>query len=339
MDPKTLKLFSTCPQSKDHTGQSYRAVVEECSQWSERQGFKGMLIYTDNSLVDPWMMAQIVLEATESLQPLVAVQPVYMHPYSAAKMVATLGFIHRRKVALNLVAGGFRNDLLALGDDTPHDDRYTRVVEYAHILLGLLRGDEPVSFEGKYYQARNLRMVPELPPDLFPDVMLSGSSQAGLDAARTLAATAIRYPQDPEKDAPWPRADGVATGLRVGIIARETSEAAWDEAWTRFPDDRRGEITRQLATRTSDSRWHLALAESAPNDPLATDRPASPYWLHPFQQYHTNCPYLVGSYDEVAAELSNYTSLGDRTMIVDIPHEENDLATVTRVVERLAEAP
>jgi len=43
--------------------------------------------------------------------PLVAVQPVYMHPYSVAKMVSTLAFLHQRRVFLNMVAGGFKNDL------------------------------------------------------------------------------------------------------------------------------------------------------------------------------------------------------------------------------------
>ncbi len=50
-----------------------------------------------------------------------------------------------------MVAGGFRNDLLALGDDTQHDDRYGRTVEYTQIVLGLLRG-ETVTLEGADYR-------------------------------------------------------------------------------------------------------------------------------------------------------------------------------------------
>ena len=51
-----------------------------------------------------------------------------------------------------MLAGGFKNDLLALGDDTPHDERYDRTVEYTKIILGLLEGEEPVTIEGKYYR-------------------------------------------------------------------------------------------------------------------------------------------------------------------------------------------
>ncbi len=74
-------------------------------------------------MLDPWLLAGIVLERTEQISPLVAVQPAYMHPYSVAKMVTSLSFLHGRRMSLNLVAGGFRNDLIAMGDETPYDDR------------------------------------------------------------------------------------------------------------------------------------------------------------------------------------------------------------------------
>ena len=40
-----------------------------------------------------------------------------------------------------MLAGGFKNDLVALGDQTEHDDRYARTVEYTQILTALLRGE------------------------------------------------------------------------------------------------------------------------------------------------------------------------------------------------------
>src|SRR4051812_48698572 len=142
-------VFSTCPQSKG-ADSDYLDRVAEISRWSEAAGCEGMLVYTDNSLVDPWLVAQVALQSTQRLCPLVAVQPVYMHPYSVARMVASLALMHGRRIYLNMLAGGFKNDLIALGDDTPHDDRYLRTVEYTKIVFGLLRG-ETVTFEGRYY--------------------------------------------------------------------------------------------------------------------------------------------------------------------------------------------
>ena len=88
-----LELFSTCPQSRDLPADQYRRRVADVAAWSDRAGYRGILVYTDNQLVDPWLVAQIVIESTEQLCPLVAVQPVYMHPYTVANMVSSFAHI------------------------------------------------------------------------------------------------------------------------------------------------------------------------------------------------------------------------------------------------------
>lgn len=336
-DNTPIHLYSTLPQSTSYgSGPEYLEAATQVAQWSDRQGCTGMLIYTDNSLVDPWLLAEFVLERTERLSPLVAVQPVYMHPYSVAKMVASLSFLHGRRMSLNLVAGGFRNDLIAMGDETPHDDRYARITEYGQIVMGLLRG-ESVTLDGRHYQVKNLKLTPKLPEELFPVVLMSGSSPAALETARAIGATAIRYPQDPEKEqTSVERPEGVQMGLRVGIVARDDAASAWTEAEARFPEDRRGQIMHDLAMKTSDSQWHKQLSQDAAAADAGGDvATRSPYWLHPFKQYSTFCPYLVGSYDRVADELAQYFTMGDRALIVDIPREEDDLVHAKRVLERV----
>jgi alkanesulfonate monooxygenase len=119
-----------------------------------------------------------------------------MHPYTASKMVASLPFMYGRRVWLNMVAGGFVNDLLALGDHTPHDGRYDRATEYVQIMVGLLSG-EPTSLEGTYYQVRNLRLRPKIPEELSPGLLMSGSSPAGFAAARAIGAAPAKYPKPP----------------------------------------------------------------------------------------------------------------------------------------------
>ena len=196
----SVRVYSTCPQSKDIEASRYLQAVADVSRWSEAAGCEGILVYTDNGIVDPWLVSQVVLESTQQLKPLVAIQPVYMHPYSAAKMVASFAFIHGRSIALNMLAGGFKNDLLALGDQTPHDERYERTVEYTQILMDLVRGEGPVTGDGRYYQVTNLRLTPAVPADLVPEVLMSGSSPAGLAASRRLGATAVKYPRPPGEE-------------------------------------------------------------------------------------------------------------------------------------------
>lgn len=322
---RSIQLFSTSPQSKDLSREAYLTEVIKIAQWSEDAGCVGILVYTDNGLVDPWLVAQVILENTRFIAPLVAVQPVYMHPYTAAKMVSSLSYFYDRRIYLNMLAGGFKNDLIALGDDTPHDDRYLRTTEYTQIMQGLLSG-EAVTLEGKYYQVKNLKLSPTLAPELYPGVLISGSSEAGLAASHAINATAIKYPkpsgEEQEQNEP------LAPGVRVGIIARDSNEEAWQVANERFPEDRKGQIAHSLAMKVSDSHWHKQLSEVG-----GEASAKNPYWLGPFKNYKTFCPYLVGSYKEVADELSSYLKLGFETFILDIPASQEELKHIRQVFD------
>lgn len=326
-----IEVFSTCPQSVEAQGAAYVQKVCEVAQWSEQYGCKGMLIYADNRLADPWLVAQIVLMNTSSLCPLVAVQPIYMHPYAAATMVSSLGHLYGRAVALNMIAGGFKNDLTALKDTTPHDRRYDRLVEYTLILKRLLESSAPVTFDGEFYKITNLKLLPALSPDLVPEVFVSGSSVAGQAAARAMRATAVHYPR-PSGDYKAGENGFKDSGVRVGMIARGSEQEAWDVAYTRFPVDRKGQITRELAMKVSDSVWHKQLFELTEQ----ARSQASPYWMVPFESYKTNCPYLVGSYEQVAQEVGGYVRAGHRKFILDIPPCEEELHHSAVVFKQVA---
>ena len=330
---KSLKLFGTCLQSSGVQTDSYVRRVSDIARWSEQCGCKGILVYTDNSLVDAWLVSQIIIQNTEKLCPLVAVQPVYMHPYSVAKLVASFGYLYGRRIYLNMVAGGFKNDLSTFNDTTPHDKRYARLIEYTTIIKELLAGPAAVTFEGEFYKVDKLKMTPPLLPELFPGIFISGSSEAGLAAAKALKATAVTYPKPAKECEADASLDGVDSGIRVGVIARGEEAEAWEIAEQRFPEDRKGQVTHQLAMKVSDSIWHRQLSETAKH--TKTDR--SPYWLRPFENYKTFCPYLVGSYDHVAEELARYMTVGYMTFILDVPPSEEELHHVNMVFARASQ--
>jgi Coenzyme F420-dependent N5,N10-methylene tetrahydromethanopterin reductase and related flavin-dependent oxidoreductases len=332
-DHSRIEIFSTSPQSKDCPRESYIQSVSNVAQWSEEAGCTAILVYTDNSLVDPWLVAQIILQTTKKLCPLVAIQPIYMHPYTVAKMVASFSHLYGRRVYLNMVAGGFKNDLLALNDTTAHDDRYVRLVEYTTIVKLLLASADPVSYEGKFYKVDKLRMTPPLALEHFPEVLMSGSSDAALAAARAVDAVAVQYPKPAAECEPIASLNGLRAGVRVGIIARETNEDAWAVAYERFPADRRGQIAHQLAMKISDSQWHNQISSMAKE----CDTARSVYWTWPFENYKTFCPYLVGSYQEVSEELSRHLQLGYRTFILDIPPNREELRHVQATFQMAAE--
>jgi alkanesulfonate monooxygenase len=313
-----IEVFSTCPSSAGTTYEAYLQHVIEVARWSERQGCHGILVYSDNSQFDAWLLSQVIMQHTMALCPLVAVQPIYMHPYTVAKTLASVAALFGRRMYLNMVAGGFKNDLIALNDTTPHDQRYARLEEYVWIITRLLEGSA-VTFEGEFYRVDRLKLTPPLAPDLYPGLFVSGWSDAGLAAARRIGATAIKYPKPASEEDAHP--DVPDRGIRVGIIARNTEREAWEVAHARFPEDRKGQLTRQLTTKVSGSEWHQHM--SAPPAQLEM---ASPYWLVPFQNYKTMCPYLVGSYEHVAYELGRYINAGYRTVILDVPPNEEELA-------------
>ncbi len=314
-------MYATCPQSKELAPADYDRAVADVARWSEQAGAHGILIYTDNGIVDPWLVAQRVIESTERLRPLVAVQPVYMHPYAVAKMITSLAFIYGRAIDLNMLAGGFRNDLLALGDETEHDLRYERTVEYTKIVTGLLAGDN-VTLNGRWHRVKGLRLSPPLPDELTPGLLISGSSPAAVAAAQAIGALAVRYPKPVDEEvAERSEQPGGGVGVRVGVIARDSGEEAWRVARERFPADRRGELRHQLAMKVSDSLWHRQLSELEHGG----QETENPYWVEPFNQGQTFCPYLVGSHQVVGAELAHYVAAGFETFILDVPPDEAEL--------------
>jgi len=64
------------------------------------------------------------------------------------------------------------------------------------------------------------------------------------------------------------------------------------------------------------------------------DPEQNPYWLVPFENYKTFCPYLVGSYERVADEVARYVAAGYRTFILDVPASPEELEHIRVVFER-----
>jgi alkanesulfonate monooxygenase len=82
--------------------------------------------------------------------------------------------------------------------------------------------------------------------------------------------------------------------------------------------------------KVSDSEWHRKLAEITEQGAVSR----TPYWLVPFKNYKTFCPYLVGSYDAVASEVARYVGLGHRTFILDVPASREELLHIGVVFRR-----
>jgi alkanesulfonate monooxygenase len=327
-----LHVYSTCPHRLEAGGASYAAAVANAARWSDEAGYEGMLIYAANEApADPWLLAQIVVQATRGLSPLVAVNPLYMHPFTAAKLVASIASLYGRRTDLNLIVGGFANDLAAFADVIDHDGRYRRLSEYVAILEALLRGERPVSFAGEFYRTERMKLAASPPAELKPRLFVSGSSAASLDFARLVGAISLHYPTFAEDDGPEAGAGDLRSGVRLGIVTRPDGEAAWCVARARFPDDRRGQVRHMLAMSVSDSVWHKRLSTLGERAPEAAP---NPFWLGPFQNDQDYAPYLVGDYDTIGKALALLIRAGRRWFIVNAPPDADEAQHVRAAFAR-----
>jgi alkanesulfonate monooxygenase len=85
--------------------------------------------------------------------------------------------------------------------------------------------------------------------------------------------------------------------------------------------------------KVSDSTWHRQLSDLGQHA-AGED---NPYWLLPFENYKTFCPYLVGAYETVAAEVARYMSVGYGTLLLDIPESPRELEHIEAVLQRATE--
>jgi alkanesulfonate monooxygenase len=312
---REVRVFAINPRTRDWR------EIQACVQRSAQQGWTGVLLFTGNDTqVEPWLAAQCVLAQAESLSPLVAVNPVYMHPFSAAKMVSSLIHLYGRKVFLNMVSGTVLSHLEALGDHLSHDERYERLGEYIAIMQSLWSG-KPVSFDGRHYRVSHLQLLPAVPAETWPELLLAGQSGAAQRICERFGAIGMCMLQPALERAP-----GVSRAISFGIVARDTREEAWNAARALFPADREAQVLLDMSMANTDSAWKQRLHSVAHLPELTEDG----YWLGPFRNFQADCPYFVGSYSRTAELLSGLVEKGVDVLVLDIPSQDADYEHVAR---------
>ncbi len=311
---RDLRLFAISPRTPEL--HDYWRDVMQTTQWCEQYEYDGMLIFTGNDVyVDPWSVAQVLLERTHRLSPLIAVNPLYMHPFTAARMVASFTYLYQRKIFLNMVTGTALSHLHALGDTINHDERYDRLLEYIQIIKQLCEESRPLSFDGRFYTIRNLQLPTPIPRDLLPVFVLAGQSEAARRVCFETGAIsmAMLSAKLEEKIVP-------GSGVHFGIITRESAEEAWEAARSLFPPDVEGREILEASMLNTDSSWKMRMKFEA-DEHQALD---TGYWLEPFRAFKADCPYFVGSHDRVATLIENFVRKGVEMLILDIPANEDE---------------
>ena len=313
MTKARLRTFLAVSRNRDPA--RYVDELMRAAHFSERNGFEGILLFAGNDVfVEPWSMAQHVMAHTKRISPLIAVNPIYMHPFTAAKIVSSFALLYGRKVYLNMITGTAASDLRGLGDQHSHDSRYARLGEFIVLVRQLLVSARPVSFSGKYYTTNDLQLRPRLQPALMPEFLIAGQSHDASRVATEMDCLMMQMlPPDLERGI-------TAPGVNFGVFARPKRDQARREAKLMFRDSAENRELLKYTMENSDSVWKRRLNELGQNGELHKNG----YWLLPFLTYQADCPYLVGSYAEIGMKLRCFAEKNVGTIILDVVGDEEE---------------
>lgn len=305
---------------------------------AEVNGFEAVLTPTGLWCEDAWLTAASLIDATETLKFLVAFRPGLASPTLAAQMATTLQWQSRGRLLVNVVTGGEASEQRAFGDFLDKEGRYERCGEFLDVVRSLWTSEDPVSFSGNHIRIENAVLGRR--PDPLPGIFFGGSSPAAGTVAARYADTYLTWGEKPEAVAAkigWINSLAAAQGrtldhgLRVHVIARETSEQAWAEA-----DRLLGALDPKVVASAQENlarsesegqRRMLELHGSGAAFSQGTDARS----LEIYPNLWTGVGLvrggagtaIVGSYDEVAERIAEYAALGlDHFVLSGYPHVE-----------------
>jgi alkanesulfonate monooxygenase len=221
-----------------------------------------------------------------------------------------------------MITGTAASDLHGLGERLSHQDRYTRLEEFIHIVRQLLVSTRPVNFNGKFYRTNNLQLRPGLPAALMPEFLIAGQSDDAHRVAKQMGCLMMQMlPPNLEK--------GInGLGVNFGIFAREERDEARREAKLFFQDSAEKRELLKYTMENTDSVWKRRLNDAGQNDELHENG----YWLLPFLTFQADCPYLVGSYAEIGVRLRRFVEMNVSTIILDVVADEHELDHVGKAL-------
>jgi alkanesulfonate monooxygenase len=318
--------------SRVHEGSTERVpdlgYMGQIARAAESQGFVGALTPTSSWCEDGWVMTAALTALTERFRYLIAFRPGLVSPTLIAQMSATYQRVSGGRLLLNVVTGGDDAEQQRFGDHLTKAQRYARAGEYLHVFRELWTG-EPVDFSGDYVDVRGAQIIPH---PVWPDIYLGGSSREALEVAARYADVYLTWGEPPaavaaKLDAVRERAAEADRELRFGIrlhvIARDTSEDAWaeadrllaglsDEQIARSQQIQRGSGSEGQARMTALHHGRRDALEVYPN-----------LWAGVGLVRGGAGTALVGSHEEVADRIAEYHDLGIEEFIFSgYPHLE-----------------
>jgi alkanesulfonate monooxygenase SsuD/methylene tetrahydromethanopterin reductase-like flavin-dependent oxidoreductase (luciferase family) len=144
-----------------------------------------LMLGKDQAILEGWTVLSALAGSTERAKlGIIHMAHPFRHPAMVAKMTATLDLISGGRLIHFVDCGRNRNEYVAYGipwlDDL--EERIDRMLEGVQVQLALWGAEEPVSFQGKYYQLDEAVCTPRTPQRPHPPLWFGETNPAILQA-------------------------------------------------------------------------------------------------------------------------------------------------------------
>lgn len=305
---------------------------------AEANGFESVLTPTGQWCADAWLTTAALIAQTTRLKFLVALRPGLVSPTVIAQQAQTFQDLSNNRLLLNVVVGGEDHEQRAFGDYLNKQQRYERADEVLSITKHLLSEPDSIDFDGQYVTVAGAKLKSR--PKLVPQIFFGGSSKPGIEVAAKHADVYLTWGEPPQKVSEkitrvQAQADQEGReldyGIRLHVIARETSEEAWAVAQRLLDDldvDTVQHIQKGLSRSQSEGQRRMTdlhnQGEDFTSGTDARDLEISPnLWTGVGLVRGGAGTALVGSYDEVAERIAEYRRIGlEHFILSGYPHLE-----------------
>lgn len=316
-------------------GFSYIDYIAEVAHAAEISGFHGGLLPSFPMTDEPWAISSFLARETKTFRFMIAFQPGFLNPVTAARMTASLQRATGGRALFNIITGGGGPSQLWWGDSVNHDDRYTRTTEFLDVLRGVWQGN-PFNYQGRFYQVENAQLPFPLNHEAFPEIYFSGSSDAALVSASKHAdyylswlepLAQLREKFDRVKAKTDQLGRKIKCAVRVDIVARATEEEAWREVRRGFENLSAVQLDqlKQQWARQGDSVGANRQSGFRPTQVTSyKDLIIEPNIWSGFNLLRGGQGQgIVGSYEQVAKRLDDLVALGaDAFILASTSHLE-----------------
>lgn len=325
--------------TSDGARQVSAEYVTQVAVAADTLGYEGVLLPTGRSCEDPWVVAASLINATRRLKFLVALRPGLVAPSVSARMAATFDRLSKGRLLVNLVTGGDLPELEGDGLFLNHEERYEASAEFLRIwreVISRSHDGEAFDYQGKHLSVKGSKLLYPPVQRPYPPVWFGGSSDAAQDLAAEQVDTYLTWgepPADVAKKVAAVREKAAAQGrqltfgIRLHVIVRETEEKAWaaaDELISRVDDETVARAQAAFARMDSVGQQRMVALHAQAKGRSRADLEVSPnLWAGVGLVRGGAGTALVGSPEQVAARIKEYSDIGIDTFILSgYPHLE-----------------